>query len=34
MSKIILATSSPRRKELFDKFNIDYQAVESKVSEV
>lgn len=34
MSKIILATSSPRRKELFNKFNIDYQAVESKVSEV
>ena len=33
MDKLILATSSPRRKELFEKFNIDYIAVESNVME-
>lgn len=33
MSRLILATSSPRRKELFDKFNIDYLDVESTAIE-
>lgn len=33
MDKLILATSSPRRKELFDKFNIDYAAVDSNIIE-
>lgn len=33
MNKLILATTSPRRKELFEKFNIDYIAVDSKVEE-
>ena len=33
MDKLILATSSPRRKDLFDKFNIDYLAVESNIIE-
>lgn len=33
MNKFILATSSPRRRMLFDKFNIDYMAVESNIVE-
>lgn len=33
MNKLILATSSPRRKELFEKFNIDYLAVDSNIVE-
>ncbi|NLY44887.1 MAG: septum formation protein Maf [Tissierella sp.] len=33
MNKLILATSSPRRKELFEKFNIDYMAVNSNIIE-
>lgn len=33
MNKFILASSSPRRRELFDRFNIDYFAVESKIDE-
>ena len=33
MNRLILATSSPRRRELFDKFNIDYLTVESKIDE-
>lgn len=33
MNKLILATSSPRRRELFDRFNMDYLAVESKIDE-
>ena len=33
MGKLILATSSPRRKELFEKFNIDYLAVDSNIIE-
>ena len=34
MKKVVLASSSPRRKELFDKFNIDYLAVDSNIAEV
>ena len=33
MDKFILATSSPRRRMLFDKFNIDYVAIESDINE-
>ncbi len=33
MSKLVLATLSPRRKELFEKFNIDYLAVASDIVE-
>lgn len=33
MDRLVLATSSPRRKELFEKFNIDYLAVDSNVVE-
>ncbi|NLN15024.1 MAG: septum formation protein Maf [Tissierellia bacterium] len=33
MKEFVLATSSPRRKEIFERFNIPYIAVESKVEE-
>lgn len=33
MYKLVLATLSPRRKELFEKFNIDYLAVGSDIVE-
>ncbi len=34
MKKIVLASSSPRRRELLDKFNIEYLAVDSNIAEV
>ena len=33
MDRLILATSSPRRKELFERFNIAYKAVDSSIVE-
>lgn len=33
MNKIVLASSSPRRKELLDKYNIDYKIISSHIEE-
>lgn len=33
MKKIILASSSPRRKEILEKYNVDFQIIKSYVDE-